>query len=160
MRRLTPTLADAGSVATPADGAALLTHAHLAAIVESSDDAIISKTLTGQIVSWNGAAERLFGYSAQEMIGKPITTIIPPERLEEEHEIISRIRRVERVDHFETIRVGRDGLRVEVSLTISPVRGPTGQVVGASKVAREIGERKRAERIQAQLAAIVESSDD
>ena len=160
MRRLTPTLADAGSVATPADGAALLTHAHLAAIVESSDDAIISKTLTGQIVSWNGAAERLFGYSAQEMIGKPITTIIPPERLAEEHEIIARIRRGERVDHFETIRVGRDGRRVEVSLTISPVRGPTGQVVGASKVAREIGERKRAERIQAQLAAIVESSDD
>jgi len=160
MRRLRPTPTDAGSVVTTPDGVALLTHAHLAAIVESSDDAIISKTLTGHIVSWNGAAERLFGYSAQEMIGKPITTIIPSERLAEEHEIIARIRRGERVDHFETIRLSRDGRRVEVSLTISPVRGPTGQVVGASKVAREIGERKRAERIQAQLAAIVESSDD
>jgi PAS domain S-box-containing protein len=160
MRHLSPTVTAAGSVAPNPDGAVQLTHAHLAAIVESSDDAIISKTLTGQIVSWNAAAERLFGYGAQEMIGKLTTAIIPSERLAEEHEIIPRISRGERVDHLETIRLARDGRRVEVSLTISPVRGPTGQVVGAFEVAREIGERKRAERIQAQLAAIVESSDD
>ena len=160
MRRLSPTLTAAGSVATSPDGAVQLTHAHLAAIVESSDDAIVSKTLTGQVVSWNAAAERLFGYGAQEMIGKLTTAIIPSERLAEEHEIIARIGRGERVDHLETIRLARDGRRAEVSLTISPVRGPTGQVVGAFEVAREIGERKRAERIQAQLAAIVESSDD
>ncbi len=137
-----------------------LTQARLAAIVESSDDAIISKTLDGQIVSWNAAAERLFGYSAEQMLGKPITTIIPAERLAEEREIIGRIRRGERVEHFETVRLGRDGREVELSLTISPVRGPRGEIVGASKVAREITARKRAERTQAQLAAIVESSDD
>ena len=135
-------------------------NARLAAIVESSDDAIISKTLEGQIVSWNAAAERLFGYSAEEMIGKPITTIIPPERLPEEREILDRIRRGERVEHFETIRVARDGHQLELSLTISPVRAATGEIIGASKVARQITERKQAERIQAQLAAIVESSDD
>jgi PAS domain S-box-containing protein len=135
-------------------------NARLAAIVESSDDAIISKTLEGQIVSWNAAAERLFGYSAEEMIGKPITTIIPPERLAEEREILDRIRRGERVEHFETIRVARDGHQLELSLTISPVRAATGEIIGASKVARQITERKQAERIQAQLAAIVESSDD
>jgi PAS domain S-box-containing protein len=160
MPRPRPTPTAAGSVAATPDGAAQLTHAHLAAIVDSFDDAIISQTLTGQIVSWNAAAERLFGYSAQEMIGKPITAIIPSERLAEEREIIARLRRGEHVDHFETTRLARDGRRVEVSLTISPVCGPTGQVVAAANVAREIGERKRAERTQAQLAAIVESSDD
>jgi two-component system, chemotaxis family, CheB/CheR fusion protein len=134
--------------------------ARLAAIVESSDDAIISKTLEGQIVSWNAAAERLFGYRAEEMIGKPITTIIPAERLAEEQEILARIRRGERVEHFETVRLGRDGRLVELSLTISPVRGAGGEIIGASKVARDITERKRAGRLQAQLAAIVESSDD
>ena len=137
-----------------------VTHARLAAIVESSDDAIISKTLEGKILSWNAAAERLFGYRADEMIGKPITTIIPTERLPEEREILERIRRGERVEHFETIRVARDGRFVELSLTISPVRGATGEIIGASKVARPITERKHAERIQAQLAAIVECSDD
>jgi PAS domain S-box-containing protein len=135
-------------------------NARLAAIVESSDDAIISKTLEGRIVSWNAAAERLFGYSAEEMIGKPITTIIPPERLPEEREILDRIRRGERVEHFETIRVARDGHQLELSLTISPVRAATGEIIGASKVARQITERRNSERIQAQLAAIVESSDD
>ncbi len=137
-----------------------LSHARLAAIVESSDDAIISKTLAGRIVTWNAAAERLFGYCAQEMIGKPITTIIPQERLAEEREILERIRHGERVEHFETVRLTRDGQQVELSLTISPVRAATGEIIGASKVARPITERKNAERIQAQLAAIVESSDD
>jgi PAS domain S-box-containing protein len=137
-----------------------LTQARLAAIVESSDDAIISKTLDGTIVSWNAAAEHLLGYSAQEIIGQSINTIIPPERLGEEREILARIQRGERVEHFETIRVARDGHRVELSLTISPVRAASGAIIGASKVARQIGERKHAERLQAQLAAIVESSDD
>jgi PAS domain S-box-containing protein len=137
-----------------------LTQARLAAIVESSDDAIISKTLDGQIVSWNAAAERLFGYRADEMIGRPITTIIPAERLAEEQDILERVRRGERVEHFETVRVARDGHLVELSLTISPVRTATGEIIGASKVARQIDERKQAERIQARLAAIVESSDD
>jgi two-component system, chemotaxis family, CheB/CheR fusion protein len=160
MPRLRPTLTAAGSVVTNADGPVQLTHAHLAAIVESSDDAIISKTLTGQIVSWNAAAERLFGHGAQAMIGNPITAIIPAERLAEEQEILARICHGEHVDPFDTIRLAADGRRVEVTLRISPVRGPTGQVVGAFEVAREIGDRKLAERIQAQLAAIVESSDD
>jgi len=137
-----------------------LTHARLAAIVESSDDAIIGKTLDGRILSWNAAAERLFGYRAQEMIGRSITTIIPAERLAEEREIIDRIRKGERVEHLETVRLTRDGHPVELSLTISPVRAITGEIIGASKVARQIGERKHAERLQSQLAAIVESSDD
>jgi PAS domain S-box-containing protein len=144
----------------PAHSDAHLTQSRLAAIVESSDDAIISKTLDGVIISWNAAAERLFGYSASEAIGKPITTIIPPDRLSEEWEILARIRAGERVDHFETIRLARDGHPVEVSLTISPVRNATGEIVGASKVAREIGEKRSAERVRAQLAAIVESSED
>jgi PAS domain S-box-containing protein len=135
-------------------------NARLAAIVESSDDAIISKTLEGQVVSWNAAAEHLFGYSAEEMMGKSITTIIPPERLAEEREILDRIRRGERIEHFETVRLARDGRHLELSLTISPVRAATGEIIGASKVARQITERKNSERIQAQLAAIVESSDD
>ena len=137
-----------------------ITRARLAAIVESSDDAIISKTLEGQIVTWNAAAERLFGYTAEEMIGRPITTIIPPERMQEEHTILERIRSGQRVEHFETFRLTRDGRQVEVSLTISPVRAASGEIVGASKVARQIGERKNAERLQALLAAIVECSDD
>ena len=135
-------------------------NARLAAIVESSDDAIISKTLEGRVVSWNAAAEHLFGYSAEEMMGKSITTIIPPERLAEEREILDRIRRGERIEHFETVRLARDGRHLELSLTISPVRAATGEIIGASKVARQITERKNSERIQAQLAAIVESSDD
>ncbi len=122
------------------------TQATLAAIVESSDDAIVSKTLQGVIRTWNAGAERLFGYVAQEAIGKPITLIIPPERRDEENEILARIRRGERIDHFETVRVTKQGQRLDVSLTISPVRDSTGRIVGASKVARDITERKNAER--------------
>jgi PAS domain S-box-containing protein len=117
----------------------------LAAIVDSSDDAIISKTLDGVITSWNKSAERLFGYTVGEAVGKHITFIIPPDRRQEETTIIERLKRGERVDHFETIRVARDGRKLELSLTISPVRDASGNVVGASKVARDITERKRAE---------------
>lgn len=117
----------------------------LAAIVDSSDDAIVSKTLDGTITSWNNGAERLFGYTADEAIGKHITLIIPAERYPEEDRIIQNLRAGIRVDHFETVRVRKDGTRVEVSLTISPVRNSAGEVVGASKVARDITERKLAE---------------
>jgi PAS domain S-box-containing protein len=118
----------------------------LAAIVASSDDAIVSKNLNGIITSWNKSAERLFGYTAQEAIGQHITLIIPRNRLGEEDEILSRIRSGRRVDHFETVRVRKDGTTIELSLTISPVVDRDGRVIGASKVARDIGERKRAER--------------
>ena len=118
----------------------------LAAIVESSDDAIISKTLDGVIRSWNAGAERIFGYTAEEAVGRPITLIIPPERLDEERTILERLRRGERVEHFETVRVAKDGRRLDISLTVSPVRDDEGRVIGASKVARDITERKRAER--------------
>ncbi len=117
----------------------------LAAIVESSDDAIVSKTLDGRVTSWNAGAARLFGYSAAEIIGQPITTIIPRERHGEEVEILAKLRRGERIEHFETVRVAKDGHRVEVSLTTSPIRDSTGRVVGASKVARDISARKRAD---------------
>lgn len=118
----------------------------LAAIVDSSDDAIISKNFDGIITSWNKSAERMFGYTAAEAIGKPIMLLIPPELCGEEEDIIARLRRGERVDHFETTRVRKDGSTLDVSLTISPVRDSTGRVVGASKVARDITERKLAER--------------
>lgn len=117
----------------------------LAAIVDSSDDAIISKNLDGMITSWNKSAERLFGYTADEVIGKSITILIPPDRLAEEPEIIRRLQRGERVDHFETIRRRKDGSLVNLSLTISPVRNAQGKVVGASKIARDITERKAAQ---------------
>src|SRR5215469_16315969 len=118
----------------------------LAAIVASSDDAIVSKNLNGVITSWNKSAERVFGYTAQEAIGQHITLIIPRNRLGEEDEILSRIRNGQRVDHFETVRVRKDGTTIELSLTISPVLDRDGRVVGASKVARDISERKRAQR--------------
>ncbi|WP_425450102.1 PAS domain S-box protein [Virgifigura deserti] len=117
----------------------------LAAIVESSDDAIISKDLNGIIATWNAGAERLFGYTADEVIGKPITILIPPDRHDEEPEILNRIRRGERLDHYETVRRRKDGSLIEISLTVSPVRGTDGRVTGASKIARDITERKRAE---------------
>ena len=119
--------------------------ASLAAIVNSSDDAIIGKDLDGVITSWNKGAERLFGYTAQEAIGQPITMLIPPDRQHEEPEILARLKRGERVDHFETIRVRKDGSPLEISLTISPIKDATGRVIGASKIARDITERKEAE---------------
>ena len=134
--------------------------ARLAAIVESSDDVIVSKTLDGVITSWNRAAERLFGWSAAEAVGRHITLIIPPERHPEEDEVLAKLRRGERVDHFETVRVTKDGRLVDVSITVSPIRDATGRVVGASKIARDISDRRRNELTLARLAAIVDSSDD
>jgi PAS domain S-box-containing protein len=120
----------------------------LAAIVSSSDDAIISKTLEGRITSWNSGATRIFGYEASEMVGRPILTIVPPELHHEEATILSRLRRGERIDHFDTVRVAKDGRLVEISLTVSPLRDALGRVVGASKVARDVTERKRSEDLQ------------
>jgi PAS domain S-box-containing protein len=117
--------------------------ARLAAIVETSDDAIISKDLNGIIITWNRGAERLFGYRAQETIGLPVTILIPPDRIDEEATILARIRRGERVNHYETIRRRKDGTLVDVSLSVSPVADGKGKVVGASKIARDISERKR-----------------
>ena len=117
----------------------------LAAIVDSSDDAIISKNLDGIITSWNKSAERLFGYTADEITGKPITMLIPPDRLSEEPEIIARLKRGERVDHFETIRRRKDGSLLDISLTISPIKNSQGRIIGASKVARDVTEQKRIE---------------
>jgi PAS domain S-box-containing protein len=119
--------------------------ARLAAIVESSDDAVVSKSLDGVIRSWNTGAQRIFGYTAAEAVGRPITLIIPPERWDEERDILARLRRGERIEHYETVRVARDGRRLDISLTVSPVRDPEGNVVGASKVARDVTDRKRAE---------------
>jgi PAS domain S-box-containing protein len=119
--------------------------ARLAAIVESSDDAIVSKTLEGVIVSWNKAAERLFGYSEQEAVGRPITMLIPPDRLHEEKMILSRLANGEHVDHFETIRIRKDGRPVEVSISVAPVRDSSGKVIGASKIARNMSERRQVE---------------
>jgi PAS domain S-box-containing protein len=123
------------------------TRSWLASIVESSDDAIVSKTLDGLITSWNPGAQQLFGYAPKEIIGEPITTIVPPELHEEESGILERLRQGERIDHFETTRITKDGRRIEVSLTVSPVRDEAGVIVGASKIARDITERKRAERM-------------
>ncbi len=117
----------------------------LAAIVESSEDAIVSKTLDGLITSWNAGAERLFGYTAAEAIGQPVTLVIPPDRLEEERVILARLRRGERLEHFETLRRARDGRLIDISLTISPIRDAAGRVIGASKVARDISPQKQAE---------------
>src|SRR5258706_722642 len=112
--------------------------ARLAGIVDSSDDAIVSKTLDGVITSWNGAAERLFGYSASEAIGQQIFLIIPDDRVAEENDVLARLRRGERLDHFETVRQAKDGRRIPISLTVSPIRDATGTIVGASKVAKDI----------------------
>src|SRR5262249_6080358 len=122
-----------------------ITSRRLAAIVASSDDAIIGKDLNGIITSWNDGAERIFGYAADEMIGKSIMRLIPSDRQEEEIEILSRIRRGYRFDHFETIRLAKDGRQLNVSITVSPIKDSAGRVVGASKVARDITERKKAE---------------
>jgi two-component system CheB/CheR fusion protein len=117
----------------------------LVAIVESSDDAIVSKDLNGLISTWNKGAERLFGYFAEEIVGKPITTIIPADRQDEETGILERIRRGERVEHFETVRQRKDGQLVNISLTVSPIFDNSGKIIGASKIARDITDRKRRE---------------
>ncbi len=118
----------------------------LAAIVESSDDAIIGKNLSGIVTSWNAAAERIFGYSAQEIVGRSITTIIPPELRDDEDRILATIARGDRIEHFETVRLRKDGKRVEVSLTVSPVKDQSGRIIGAAKISRDITEAKKAER--------------
>lgn len=125
--------------------------ARLAAIVASSNDAIVSKTLDGRVVTWNDAATRIFGYTAGEMIGQSILQIVPPELHCEEQAILGRLGRGERVEHFDTVRVAKDGHRIDVSLTISPLRNSAGEVVGASKIGRDITDRKRAEALQMQL---------
>jgi PAS domain S-box-containing protein len=122
--------------------------ARLAAIVASSDDAIVSKSLDGYITTWNAGAERIFGYSAQEMVGQHITRIIPAELRSEEDDILARLQKGERIDHFETVRVAKDGRRIDVSVTISPIRDASGKPVGASKVGRDISDQKHFERSQ------------
>ena len=124
--------------------AAAFAQSYLAAIVESSDDAIIAKNLDGVIQSSNAAAERLFGYTPSELIGQSVRILIPPDRQREEDEILARIRRGDRVDHFETVRLAKDGRLIDISLTVSPVRDASGAIIGVSKVARDITERKRA----------------
>ncbi|HLH92516.1 MAG TPA: PAS domain S-box protein [Xanthobacteraceae bacterium] len=134
----------------------------LASIVDTSDDAIISKNLDGVIQSWNLGAERIFGYQAHEVIGKPVTVLMPPERYDEEPGILARLRRGERIDHYQTVRRRKDGRLIDISLTVSPIRDNTGRIIAASKIARDITEQKRAEaelrdserRLQELLAAI------
>ncbi len=135
---------------------------HLASIVEFSDDAIVSKDLNGIISTWNRGAERLFGYTAEEAVGKPVTILIPLDRHDEEPGILARLRRGERIDHYETVRQRKDGTLLDISLTVSPMRDSTGRIIGASKIARNITEQKRAEarlreserRLQELLGAI------
>jgi PAS domain S-box-containing protein len=128
----------------------------IASIVESSDDAIISKDLNGVITSWNNGAERIFGYTTEEVVGKSVTILIPPDRQDEEPAILERIRRGERVEHYETIRMRKHGSRVNISLTISPVKNAGGKIIGASKIARDITERKHSE---AQIAILAREAE-
>jgi PAS domain S-box-containing protein len=132
----------------------------LMAVIASSDDAIISKDLNGIISSWNGGARRIFGYEADEIIGQSILRLIPEELHHEEEIILAKLRAGERVDHFETIRVRKSGEKFPVSVTISPVKDDSGVIIGASKIARDISERRRADESRFRLAAIVESADD
>jgi PAS domain S-box-containing protein len=135
--------------------------ARLAAIVESSSDAIVSKTLDGTITSWNQAAERLFGFTAAEAIGQPIfLLIVPPDRVDEERSVLRRVLADEGSEHFETVRRRKDGGLVDVAVTLSPLRDARGRVLGASEIARDIGDRRRLDDALARLAAIVDSSDD
>lgn len=129
----------------------------LSALIESADDAIISKSLEGVITSWNSGAERIFGYTADEIIGKPVTILIPDDHIDEEPTILSRIRSGERIDHYETVRVRKDGERVDISLTVSPIKDANGTIIGASKVARNIGERKKAEQALREQSEIIEA---
>jgi PAS domain S-box-containing protein len=148
---------DKPTPALPAEGERELFHerALLAAIVDSSDDAIVSKTLEGRILSWNRGATRLFGWEPHEVIGKPVTIIIPPELHAEERQILEKLRHGERIEHFDTVRVAKDGRRLAISLTVSPVRSPDGTVIGASKIARDVSERKLAEeRLHASQEAL------
>ena len=141
------------AVPARADRAALL----LAAIVESSDDAIISKDLNGIVTSWNKAAQRIFGWKAEEMIGKSITKLIPPELQDDEPRILAKLRAGERIDHFQTVRMRKDGERLDISLTVSPIRDGNGRIIGAAKIARDITQQKRMEaavRVSERLASV------
>ena len=133
---------------------------HLAAIVASLDEPIISKDLDGIITSWNEAAERVFGYKSDEIVGRSILELIPPELQHEEDEILGKLRAGERIDHYETIRMRRNGDRFPVSITISPIEDESGRVIGGSKIARDISDRKRSDESRFRLAAIVDSADD
>ena len=132
--------------------------AWLSAIIDSSDDAIVSKTLDGVITSWNRGAERIFGYRAAEAVGRHIALIIPRERLSEEDAVLAQIVRGEQVDHFETVRLTKDGRLVDISLTVSPVRNEAGRIIGASKIARDITERRRIEAERNGLLARIEEA--
>jgi PAS domain S-box-containing protein len=132
----------------------------LAAIIESSEDAIASKDLQGIITSWNKSAEKLFGYTAEEIIGRPVTLIIPLELHDDEPLILGKIRAGERIEHFQTVRLHKDGRRIHVSLTVSPIRDESGKIIGAAKIVRDITRQKKLEDAARRLAAIVESSDD
>jgi PAS domain S-box-containing protein len=132
----------------------------LASIIESSNDAIISKSLDGIIQSWNEAAEQLFGYTAEEAVGRHITLVIPPERIAEEDQIIASLKAGQRIEHFETQRVHKNGGRIDVSLTISPIKDDSGTVFGASKIARDITERKSAESERQKFVTVIENSTD
>jgi PAS domain S-box-containing protein len=140
------------------------TAAFLAAIIDSSDDAIVSKTLEGVITSWNRGAQQMFGYSAAEAIGQHITLIIPAERHGEEDDVLAHIRRGEKIDHFETVRQTKDGRKLDISLTVSPIKDAQGRIIGASKVARDITLRKRAdeerERIMAREKAARQTAEE
>lgn len=118
----------------------------LSALIESADDAIISKTLDGIITSWNAGAERIFGYTPEEAIGKPVTMLIPPDHVDEEPAILARLRAGERIEHYETVRVRKDGRNIHISLTVSPIKGPNGTIIGASKIARDITEQRHARK--------------
>ena len=122
---------------------------YLSAVVEYSDDAIITKNLDGIVTSWNRSAERLFGYSAEEMIGRPVALLMPPDRPNEEPTILGRLRQGERIDHYETVRRRKDGSLIDISLTVSPVRDQSGRIIGASKIARDITELRKAREILA-----------
>lgn len=135
-------------------------HHHLAALVDCSDEPIISKRLDGTIISWNEAATRVFGYQPDEIIGKSILTLIPPELQHEEAEILRKLRAGERIQHFETVRMRKSGERFPISVTISPIRDTSGKIVAASKIAHDISERRRNEESLSRLAAIVDSADD
>lgn len=133
---------------------------HLAAIVASCEDPIISKTLDGTIISWNDAATRVFGYQPEEILGRSILTLIPPELYPEEEEILRRLRAGHRIESFETTRMRKSGERFESSVTISPIQDATGKIVAASKIARDISEKKKNDQSRFRLAAIVDSADD
>jgi PAS domain S-box-containing protein len=133
---------------------------HLAAIVEASDDAIVAVSLDGKVTSWNFGAERIFGYKAEELIGRPLSRLVPPDRADEMARFMKALLRGEHIDHYETTRLHKDGHPIEISVTISPVKNREGAVVGASVIARDITRQKRADEMVACLAAIVEASDD